>query len=674
MRLFTLICKFFLIALMCLVSFPYLNAQQYDFNRSPLAEKQYDLLPLGDVKASGWLLDQLEIMRDGMTGHLDELYPAVMGERNGWLGGDGDVWERGPYWIDGLLPLAYILDDQELKDKTQKWVEWTLASQQEDGYFGPSEDRPYERGLQRDNSHDWWPKMVMLKVLVQYYEATGDERVIPFLTSYFRYQLEHLPQTPLDKWTNWGRMRGGDNLQVVYWLYNITGDRFLLDLAELIHKQTYDWTGEFLKGDLVRRQMSVHCVNLAQGFKEPVVYWQQNGDEKYLKSVKQAVHDMRHTIAYPTGLWAGDELLRFADPTQGSELCTAVEMMFSLESMLEITGDGYWGDYLERVAYNALPTQVSDAYDARQYYQQLNQIRISDEDRNFVTCYQGTDQLMGLLCGYPCCTSNLHQGWPKFVRNLWYRTADGGLAALVFGPSVVSAQVGGRNVEITEDTIYPMEETVRFTIDFDGVGKVAFPFHFRIPAWSVNTVVTVNGKPVEYSFDDKDRVAVLDRKWSNGDCVEVAFDAEVTVSRWYDRSAVIERGPLVYALMLDEKWEKKSLDESYNGNYGEWYYEVTTNSPWNYCFIESHLEKEAINKKFIVERTEPQGYFWNTGNAPIQIKAKGRRLPTWTEYNGSTGPLPYSAQYRVQADPEEDIILIPYGCTTLRITEFPTIR
>src|SRR5690554_3690987 len=126
----------------------------YMNNRSPLITKPFMELPLGAVKPEGWLKDQLHKMKDGMTGHLDELYPEVMGSRNGWLGGDGDVWERGPYWIDGLVPLAYILDDEDLKAKVQPWIEWTLQSQKENGYFGPSEDREPETGLQRTNAKD----------------------------------------------------------------------------------------------------------------------------------------------------------------------------------------------------------------------------------------------------------------------------------------------------------------------------------------------------------------------------------------------------------------------------------------------------------------------------------------------------------------------------------------
>ena len=104
------------------------SAQGYVFNRYPLESVPYAELPLGAIRPDGWLRGQLERMRDGLTGHLDEVYAEVVGDDNAWLGGEGDTWERGPYWVDGLLPLAYLLDDEELVAKALKWTDFFNAA------------------------------------------------------------------------------------------------------------------------------------------------------------------------------------------------------------------------------------------------------------------------------------------------------------------------------------------------------------------------------------------------------------------------------------------------------------------------------------------------------------------------------------------------------------------
>ncbi|OCW93319.1 hypothetical protein A9168_12330 [Macellibacteroides sp. HH-ZS] len=653
-----------------------LYSENYLNNRYPLLKKPYIKLPLGSIKPKGWMRQQLEIMRDGMTGNLDVVYEKVMGKRNGWLGGDGDVWERGPYWIDGLLPLAYILEDKRLIEKLKPWIEWTLASQKADGYFGQDTDRPNEPGLQRDNAMDWWPKMVMLKVMQQYYSATGDQRVIQFLDNYFRYQLKQLPANPLDKWTFWGSQRGGDNLMIVYWLYNITGEKYLLDLGELIHKQTFNWTDIFLNQNHLSRQHSLHCVNLAQGFKEPVVYYQQSKDYKHLEAVDKAVSVMRHTIGLPTGLWAGDELLRFGNPVYGSELCTAVEMMFSLEEILEVTGNTHWADYLERIAYNVLPTQVTDTYSARQYYQQVNQVSVTRNWRDFTTPHDDTDILFGELTGYPCCTSNLHQGWPKMVQNLIYATGDNGVAALVYAPCEAKVKVGdGKTLLLREETNYPFDEAIAFHFGFEDkkVKESFFPFRFRVPAWCTQPDFRLNGEKLSLDTQPGEIVSIC-RNWKTGDVLNVEFPAQVDISYWYDGGAVVERGPLLYALKMNEKWEKKNIEKEYVAKYGNWYFEVTSDSPWNYAFMKKNLQKESLPAGFIVEKKALKDgvYPWNVENAPLQIRTKANRIPSWTLYRGSAGPIPFNTQQgKDYTDTEETIELIPYGCTTLRIAQFP---
>ena len=668
--------RFLLITGILVLSFVSASAQDYVSNRAPLLESRYLELPLGSIKPDGWLKLQLEAQVTGLTGHLDEVYPNVVGARNAWLGGDGDAWERGPYWIDGLLPLAYILDDKALKEKAQVWVEAILGSQKEDGYFGPDTDRDPEPGLQRNNSHDWWPKMVALKIIKQYYMATRDDRVIPFLDKYFRYQLKMLPKYPLDNWTFWGAQRGGDNLEVVLWLYNLTGEKYLLELGELIHKQSTPWSEIFYDGELLRTQNSMHCVNLGQGFKEPVVYYQQSRDPRLLEAMRRGEKVIHDYLGQPTGLWAGDELLNYADPTRGSELCTAIEMMFSLEEMLRITGDPHWADYLERVAYNALPTQVTDDFSARQYFQQTNQIECTRNTmRNFSTPHDDTDQVFGILNGYPCCTCNMHQGWPKFTQNLWYATDDGGLAALVFAPSSVEAVVaGGTRVTINEETFYPFDEEVRLTVSFPDkkVKGAYFPIKFRIPAWCSAPKVKVNGQEVG-NLSSAGDVMTLRRNWTRGDSIIIELLMSVSCGQWYDRATVIERGPLVYALKMQEVWTRKEFKPEERVRYGEWYYEVTSPSKWNYCLSRQDVSARDLEEKFKVERTgtDRNLYPWNVDNAPVVIRCTAREMPDWTAYRGSAGHIAFYTQQGKNLGEEETIELIPYGCTTLRIAEFP---
>ncbi|ACT91899.1 beta-L-arabinofuranosidase domain-containing protein [Dyadobacter fermentans] len=649
------------------------NAQTdgtYTGSRAPLRANPYAELPLGAIKPQGWLREMLVRQKDGSTGKLDELYPLVMGKRNGWLGGDGDQWERGPYWIDGLLPLAYILDDKELIAKTKPWVEWAIASQQADGYFGPSKDYAHEPGVQRDNSRDWWPKMVMLKILKQYYSATGDKRVITLMTDYFKYQLKELPSKPLDNWTFWARYRGADNLAVVYWLYNITGDKFLLELGDVIHRQTFDYTNAFLQTDLLSTRGSIHCVNLAQGMKAPLIYFQHHPEQKYLDATKKGFADIRKFNGMAHGLYGGDEALHGNDPTQGSELCSAVEMMFSLESILEITGDVAYADMLEKVAFNALPTQASDDYMTRQYFQQANQVMLTRHQRNFDVNHGGTDLCMGLLTGYPCCTSNMHQGWPKFVQNLWYATADKGIAALTYAASEATIKLpGGVQVAVKEETSYPFEETIKFTVNPSA--KAIFPFHLRIPAWCKKGVIRVNGKP--WLEADGNQVVKLVREWEKGDIVELRLPMHIFKNTWVENSISVERGPLTYALKIGEtsklvKNDKDPID------YGASYTEVRPTTPWNYGLILTPDSK--LEEQYKWETVKPVGnYPWNPENAPLQIKTKARRIPSWGLYNEMAGPVPYSLTYQLEtADQEEDIVLIPYGCTNLRISQFPVIR
>ncbi len=665
------------------------DAPLYTFNRPPLADKPYTELPLGTIEPRGWLRDELQRMAAGMTGHLDQWYPEVCGPRNAWLGGDGDTWESGPYWIDGLYPLARLLGDEKLIAKAQPWIEWTLKNQRADGYIGPveiqKEDRqqPPPPGAQIHRPDDWWPRMVMLKILQQHYLATGDSRVVDCLKKYFRYQLQTLPGSPLQappggkggSW--WAAQRGGDNLMVVLWTYNLTGDEWLLDLAELIHQQTVPVTDWFLAGDRIRHRAdqdeSLHCVNLAQMMKTPVIRYQHDPDPRHLAAVKKAFADIRAFHGQPHGLYGGDEGLHGHGPDRGSELCSAVEMMFSLEKMLEISGDPGFADRLERVAFNALPTQCADDHHGRQYFQQTNQVQCTLGLRDFFND-RGDRLVYGLLQGFPCCTCNLHQGWPKFTQHLWMASADRGLAALAYAPSQVTAQVAdGSEVTIVEQTGYPFHETVTFTLKTPR--DLEFPLHLRIPGWCAKASLAVDGQPIEATLEPG-TIHVLRRTWTDGNRVELHLPMTVRSSTWFDRSVAVERGPLVFALRIEEDWKEVegdrpdglSDDASDRGHR-----ECRPASPWNYALLEEATKRPAAHFRVDVADTVPANP-WTIASAPVSLHGEGIRLPDWKLNRNSASPPPLSPATAPPEAASESIRLVPYGATTLRIAAFPWVK
>jgi hypothetical protein len=620
------------------------------FSRAPVAPVPYAPLPLGAVRPRGWLAEQLRLMADGLAGHLDERYPLV-GAENAWLGGPGDTWERGPYWLDGLVPLAHVRGDARLAEKARPWVEWALRSQRPDGYFGPADDEGRGRdegGVQRANSADWWPRMVMLKVLQQHHEATGDARVLPFMARYFAYQRATLAAKPLAHWTHWAKHRGGENQASALWLYDRTGDRALLDLARLLQAQTSDWTAGLARG----QPPSTHAVNVAMGVRQPLAAYLLDGDRRRLAAVGRGLDFLRREHGQVTGMFSGDEPLHGTDPTQGTELCTVVEFMYSLEQLARATGGVAYADQLERVAYNALPAQVTRDYTARQYFQQPNQVAVDRDVDHYVQQHGGTARLMGLLTGYPCCTVNMHQGWPKFVHSLWLASADGGLAALAYGPSAARATVNGVAVEVEQDTAYPFDDVVRVRVRAER--PVAFPLHLRVPAWAEGAALLVNGRPV--GGVRPGRVARVARTWRSGDVAELRLPAPVRVSTWHQGLAGVERGPLVYALRVGERWAQVGETG------GVPTHEVRPTTPWNYALAAAapmRVERAAR----VPDRP------WTPEAAPITLVARARRVPGWTRYDSVDGTLPASPV--ATSAPEEAVVLVPYGCTTLRIAEFP---
>ena len=627
-------------------------------NRAPLAPNAFYLLPLGSVRPTGWLRRQLETQATGLGGHLDETW-ADVGPNSGWLGGTGESWERGPYFLDGLVPLAYLLDDDRLKAKAQKYIEWTLTHQSPNGMIGPA------------SNDDWWPRMVMLKALVQYQEATGDLRVVPLLERYFAYQLKTLPNRPL---RDWGKFRWQDNALVVLWLYNRNGDPGLLDLAKLLHAQGFDWQADFadfrfteavtpekIKLDknngLGESALASHGVNNGQALKAAPVWSMITGTDKDRRGLAEMLAKLDQYHGLPNGMFSCDEHFAGRNPSQGSELCTVVETMFSLEQSLAILGDATLGDRLETIAFNALPGTFTDDMWAHQYNQEPNQVEVSLHRKPWTT--DGPESnLYGLEPNFGCCAANFHQGWPKFAASLWMASHDGGLVAAAYSPCEVNTLIGETKVRITEATDYPFRGTIRISVA--PAAAVAFPLRLRVPAWADGVRIQLNGSPVDAHTEAG--WATLARTWSSGDIIDLAFTMSPRVKTGFRQSVSVESGPLVFSYPIGESWVKLRT----RGMTADW--QVFPSTAWNYALF----LKEDTPHGLVAEEHPVGGSPFTLTGTPVKLQATARRIPSWRAEDGVANTVPESPATSEEA--EETITLVPYAAAKLRITSFPRLK
>jgi uncharacterized protein len=652
------------------------SVQMYKANPEALYQNAYIKLPLGAVKPEGWLKSQLKAQAEGLTGHVDDFWPDLI--NSAWRGGEGEAWERGPYYLDGLVPLAYLLNDQRLILKSQEWISTIISSQMETGWYGPAKNS------------DRWPLAVASKALYSYYEATGDTTALNVLMGYFRYLHDNDPDWPDDTWRG---VRAMEHSVTGYQLYRETGAEWLLPTIEKIMKNSFDWTNyyEVFPWDSLAvsekriplnwkaEGLTAHVVNNAMAIKYPGLWYQQSLDERYKTAVYEGLkkYDLHH--GQVAGRFSGDEHLSGKSPSQGTELCAIVEMMYSLEKLFEIFGDPAFADRLELLAYNALPGTTTPDMWSHQYDQQSNQVLVTDEKRDWST-NGNQSNIYGLMPNFACCLANMHQGWPKFAEHMWMATRDNGLAVVAWGPAAVNAVVGnGQKVSLDIETEYPFSGKIVITIAADK--SVKFPLHLRTPSWSRKGTFKYHGNTEHTSPGS---TIIINEKWANGDRIEIEFPMEVRTERRFNNSVSVLRGPVYYSLRMGKEYSQVKLSYDNFGYKGSADWEIRPLTEWNYGLILDNIEspERGINvaahkignypfaDKGDMVWSEASGSFveWKD-DAAVTISVRAMKIPAWGMKNNSADIPPLSPVRAEQ--PAETITLVPYGSARLRITEFP---
>ncbi|MBQ4139797.1 MAG: glycoside hydrolase family 127 protein [Clostridia bacterium] len=594
-----------------------------------------------EIKPEGWLRRQLEIQAESLAGNLDKVWRDVRDSK--WIGGDAEGWERVPYWLDGFIPLAYLLEDEDMIARAKKYIDAIISFQKPSGWICPCTEEEIP-------TYDSWAVQLISKVLVVYYECSGDERIPEVLYRVVRNYYDLLSSGTITLF-KWGKYRWFETFIAIGFLKGVYKEPWLNDLARILKDQGADYsklTGLW-KRPLNKWTYDTHIVNLAMMLKYEAVSHRYLGEE-YTDVAEKLSEVLRTYNGTPVGLFTGDECLGGLSPIRGTELCSVAEQMYSYELLFAESGDFKWAERLEMLAFNALPATISDDMWAHQYDQQSNQIAcIRFPGKPLFGTNKHEAHLFGLEPEYGCCTANFGQAWPKLALSTWAFNRFKTICSVVPLPSSIETEWAN----ITLKTNYPFENVLEYTIE----AKEDFNFFVRLPARIDN--VRVNGKrhcdPV-----------FLSQFLSAGmqETLTVTFD---TKPEFIDRPHNLKSvrcGSLVFSLPIE--YEKKMYEYERKGverKFPYCDYEYIPKSDWGYAFSSFDFK---INRKEVTDIP------FSSEKPPVTLTARMRKISWGLEdgYEHVCAKLPES---RTPISDEVEIELYPYGCAKLRMTEMPLI-
>ena len=592
-----------------------------------------------EIKPAGWLRRQLQLQAESLNGNLDKVWPDV--RDSAWIGGDRDGWERVPYWLDGFIPLAYLLEDEDMIARAKRYIDAILQQQCEDGWICPctKEARP---------TYDSWAVQLITKVLTVYHDCSGDERIPGVVYRVLKNYYELLKNGTIQLFS-WGKFRWFEACIAISFTYERCPEDWLIDLVRILKEQGADYT-QFTKSwqrPLNWWRFETHIVNLCMMLKSEAVSAQLLG-EPYCDLAEQlrTVLDKYNGTVYES--FTGDECLSGLSPIQGTELCAIVEQMYSYSHLFAATGDSKWAQRLEVLAFNALPATISEDMWTHQYDQQSNQIAcIRFPGRSVFRTNSEDAHLFGLEPSYGCCTANFGQGWPKFALNAFFHNRDTVVNAMLL-PSELNAD----GIRIRLDTDYPFRNQANYTIE---AGK-AFTFRIRIPSFARK--LTVNGE----ARDTEDLVFSIQPGKTE---ITLSFDVPAEyVMRPHDLTAV-KAGSLLFSLPIS--YETKMLEYERDGvarQFPYCDYELHPTSDWNYGYCGSPLE---------MERNQVGTVPFSSETPPVTVKTRAQKI-NWGYADGYDTVCAKVPDSREPISEPEEITLHPYGCSKLRMTELPILE
>lgn len=645
-------------------------------------------LPPGAVRPEGWLRTTLQKQAAQLGSNLPRVswpftkdYWGTEQQGDYWLPEQAFEawwpWEQRAYWIDGATRLGILLENQQLLDESTRPIQYTLTHPDAEGYLGPE---LFQMPL---GDYHRWPHVVFFRSMAAVADAGLPLRGIERAEIAGAMERHFLNDS-----ASYGKpKRNINNVENMLWCYQQTRNPRLLSLAENSWREFMRYSDDPENSDLgLMRVLSnspinTHGETYAETAKQPAILYLYTGKRGYLDfglAAQRRIFDYHMLI---DGIPSTSEWFATVTSLDSHETCDISDHTWSWGYYLMATGDGVWADRIERACFNAAPGAIKNDWKAVQYFSCPNQVLATlTSDHNWPKFKEHGGSMMAYQPNpgqrTACCGGNVHRVMPNYVIRMWMQTAEGGVAAVLYGPSILTARIGPNQqvVGIEQSTRYPFEEEIRFTINT--TQPIAFPLSLRIPGWCREPRIALNGQPVETS-PIRNGFATLHRTFNPGDTITLTLPMHLALSRWPQNGIGIERGPLVYALPIRAHWTSTVVPKYSTEEFPSW--EAQPESDWNYglALNEATLEKEVEVHQQPIAEDQP---FEPWTRPPISLTVPARKIEGWKLQKNPENPaesftpcLPDLKSAEIGAGVER-ISLAPYGSTQLRVTIFPELK
>ncbi len=467
--------------------------------------------------------------------------------------------ETIPVWLDGYLQAAFLTGHPLAIAKMHAFMQHLLDYQEENGYIGIY--LPETRYKHTTENAELWSQSRIFRVMLAYYEFTGDQRVLAAVRKAVDLTMDHYgPERSYFSVDNalGGVSHGLMFIDILRWLYRLTDDDRYITFGEFLYQDYTNFDVNRLNDARLDylldpgREIVGHTPHIAEHLRVPAWLFHATGAQKYHLAYETGYAKLEQYMVPSGAVHSGHrEDVEGTPPTpeMGYEYCGITELFDTQRFLMEKTGNTRYADMGEKLVLNAGQGARLSNGKGVTYFSRDNRLKATSEGSGGRFKYSPTHEDIAV-----CCNPNASKLMPYYVGGMWMKKKyndNEALVSIFYGPASLKTELNGTSVKIKQETDFPFSDTIHFRVEPKKTTN--FEIWLRIPDWCKELKIQID----DAEISEKDGFRIIRKRWRHGDTFSISFVTGIQTIKAVNGEIAFRRGPLFYALPLP--YEKKAI-------------------------------------------------------------------------------------------------------------------